>query len=54
MDPSPNAIPRAAGDGPTTDELPVRFEGPTADGPLVYSTVVELVRPSPLSKRWKR
>jgi PKD repeat protein len=53
-DPSPNAIPRAAGDGPTTDEMPVRIEGPTANGPLVYDTVVELVRASPLSKRWKR
>ena len=53
-DPSPTAVPRAAGDGPTSAELPVRLEGPTADGPLVYDTVVELRRASPVSKRWKR
>jgi hypothetical protein len=53
-DPSPTAVPRAAGDGPTSAELPVRLEGPTADGPLVYDTVVELRRASPVSKHWKR
>ena len=47
-------LPAAGAGAPTKHDLPLQIQVPTADGTMVFESIIELKRPSNTSTHWKR